>query len=1218
MIIVLLEQRRLLVSHLAHTQAREPVPRPPTLSSRSAAMASIPGVMFGAAFTLYLVLAVRDDASNDSGGNRWETHWPAAASATREEDDWPQNTVTWNLEEPPVVHTAWGVNCSGRSQAASSSNSSVWPLLPLGRPEMSTMGSATSSTSVGGGLPTAWDEEICFTLQHDEFEAAEQWMDAGVTHQPEPAAVPIPFAIDVRGGIEGEKADTVDWLEMVRDRRALRQPRATPSSSSSSSSHSLTVAVSDQRALRADQPTSSCSTSSSWMTSNGAVDPLARTTLDDEEEEGITQRWGVTRAGRDRWRNKNGTIRVRLREQQAARGEGGPLPTVDETEPVIFPTLEEGDTVDNIHQQVVTYYGENFKFQDPESPVEYDSTTAGETEGGTAEEQITTGDDHGGEADVSEVSDSASASSSTVGFWRHGVFIPRPRTDEELRSHRGGSGIKRTLKKEARMQAYFRGDWRPAWLRQYREEKARREAMDSPPAQHDPGTPAPSTHAGSSTWDILNTPPIVEPDVNEPPAWTQEQWDEWWGTSSTGVQGSDGWVDPTAATGGTWETWSQEEWEAWHAWSSWTVGTWETWSQEEWEAWHAWSSWTTCTSSTPSTSSMSTSTSSTTSPSMVANAGLFPEVRPARDVDAVVMMQLTGAERQRLQEQGVPQREINRVSDLLDSLEDHQRAGSGPEGRWALGCLLQRATEAIAAMDMLAEVMARRIVPRGYLPVRRVPQREEARWRYFSWARQAVDVFVNTADVHLRTPLQPGETEARQSDLPQATAEGERGEGGSSDSCDGLGSPARAASSQSDMALNSDGEMVEVEPHLPEAGDPPRGPPPPLPVHEPTTSASSSSSSSSVGEHHPLAPWSPHGIWRSPRDDDEEPQGDDEVAVFQLWEITITTTTTTIIEGAMTQELAVWRCVETVVMNETERRLTILSSTTTTSSSSTGALASTPANNVRDAVHGQMSQGNLVDVVDVMRRLMDRQRHLRHCDRLLAVAIEETLQWLRLPLNARPFNSRSMEQEIWRTICGQAQHHSNQAVPMLNMPAMSPGVLLQPGLPTTMEELRWVFGAEEATSTIASFRRRGWRTHMAGVLGDLGHDLPAGGPPPEGDRRLLLLQRREEQAVPNWPEQIRQPGIPHVLRASPRTGRRRGHSRRPRRPLQPDLVADPLVVVPGLVSSGRDPDMTVPAADVEPAPSAELLAPAGLDDAADGVSHVQRRLRERSRSRDGE
>ena len=46
--------------------------------------------------------------------------------------------------------------------------------------------------------------------------------------------------------------------------------------------------------------------------------------------------------------------------------------------------------------------------------------------------------------------------------------------------------------------------------------------------------------------------------------------------------------------------------------------------------------------------------------------------------------------------------------------------------------------------------------------------------------------------------------------------------------------------------------------------------------------------------------------------------------------------------------------------------------------------------------------GARVGVVDVIRRLMDRQRMLRHCDRLLAVAVEEALTWLPVPKAVMP------------------------------------------------------------------------------------------------------------------------------------------------------------------------------------------------------------------------
>ena len=69
------------------------------------------------------------------------------------------------------------------------------------------------------------------------------------------------------------------------------------------------------------------------------------------------------------------------------------------------------------------------------------------------------------------------------------------------------------------------------------------------------------------------------------------------------------------------------------------------------------------------------------------NHGLFPDVRPIGSDDEASpwQLQLTGSERRHLQEAGLPTRALQRVEDLLQSLEDHQSADHGPEARWALG-----------------------------------------------------------------------------------------------------------------------------------------------------------------------------------------------------------------------------------------------------------------------------------------------------------------------------------------------------------------------------------------------------------------------------------------------------------------------------------------------------------------------------------------------------
>ncbi|CAE7039107.1 SSB, partial [Symbiodinium sp. CCMP2592] len=619
------------------------------------------------------------------------------------------------------------------------------------------------------------------------------------------------------------------------------------------------------------------------------------------------------------------------------------------------------------------------------------------------------------------------------------------------------------------MQSYFRGEWRPAWLRQYGQDKAKRDVARQ---LHDETS---SDSHSSPTWESLTGPEQQPASSSVTP-------------STASSAGTNVVAEVTNLTPELYTPVENME----------TQGN--GWTQEQWDEWHAWDGWT-----TTATSTGGVTTSSTTWPIVVPNAGLFPEVRPAPP-PGNMSMSMTGAERQRLSEQGVPRREVQRIADLLESMDRHQTAGTGPESRWALGCHIQRASEAIDALETITEILARRVVPRGYLPVRRVPAREDLRWRIFHWSRQGIDAYLNTASIHLNTPLQPGETEAQGSDVvvpstpedvvPTTPAGEEDDENVADSSGHHGGDPALSGgvdgqavehmsdggpSMNSTWALNSQGDMIEILPADLPPGAQPRGPPPPQPVRydPPSSSASSSSESSTRAPRRNLAPLSPQGIWRSPPPDDDEDTG--------------------LVQLSMGGDL--------------QTLMTLASSTTTTSTSS----SVSPENNVRDAVAAQLVQGNMVDSIDVMRRIMDRQRHLRHCDRLLAVALEEALQWIRLPIHAVPYNARSMELEIWRMVTEQAQHHSSISAPSAVMPAIDPAFLLQPDLPTSLDELHQAFLPNEGAHTVAGFRRRGWRQHVRLLYQASGRNVPEGHWPSEDDRRLLLLQNREDVEVGNWP-----------------------------------------------------------------------------------------------------
>eukprot|EP00439_Symbiodinium_sp_Y106_P016342 s4554_g2.t1 len=250
------------------------------------------------------------------------------------------------------------------------------------------------------------------------------------------------------------------------------------------------------------------------------------------------------------------------------------------------------------------------------------------------------------------------------------------------------------------------------------------------------------------------------------------------------------------------------------------------------------------------------------------------------------------------------------------------------------------------------------------------------------------------------------------------------------------------------------GTIVEVEPAIALPGEPPRGPPPPVPVR---TSPAGSSSSVPSASRLPLALESPMGIGMSQQGmtmgdgDVDGHDDDDDVALVQYgaWQPT--------------------------------------SSTTSTSTST----SPTPADHVRDMMGAQMVQANLGDTIEVMRRFLDRQRRLRHQDRLIGEALEEILGWLRVPLSSCPFNGRSLEMEIWRTINEEAMRGSSSSSLPLVPPTRDPAFLMQPGFPTSIDEMVNAFDPAEAIRTIGD----------SGVV-------------PGGPMQLHFIQPMDEMCLP--------------------------------------------------------------------------------------------------------
>ena len=622
-----------------------------------------------------------------------------------------------------------------------------------------------------------------------------------------------------------------------------------------------------------------------------AVDSTHSADSVDSAEEGVTYRWGVRRPGRDRWHNADGSLINRGRARPSpledpvatfspasgdhgrpgevgpvAGGDGGrlrvgglaPVPEEQMVEPDEQPfTITGSGQVDGAPVlKGVTFYGREFLVRGNSNEDSGDSTTAGEDSEDTEAYDTTSSD-----------------SSEVVGFWKYGEWQPRHRTPEELRAHRGGGGPRRQQRRQERVQLYLRGEWKPRWLQEYviqkqqRDDKARAAqdvlpASESPVAQQSVAPPQPEVETEGDSLEQPRQPPK---------AWTFSS-DSMCPSSSSSCPASASW-----SSNWTWPTnWtSSSSW--WSSWSNeWQWGEWQEPEQqvEEWP-------W-------PGETSSSSSTSSTTtwfSP----NFGLFPVVRELEEgeMEETWLMQLTNSERATLQESGVPPATVARLDSMLDTMDRQQREGRGAEGRWALGCFLARASEGAEALDSVLGVLQRRLQPRGYFPIRRVPANEQMRWSLFQWARNHRDVVLGTLERHLDVGLVPGDSELPAGEGSMAASSTGPGEEEASEVAteaapstpreavslsptssarEGFGRDGGVASSSSsssdktsDFAYNSDGELVSV--HTADGEDDaaePRGPPPPQPVFPASHGPVGSLSSALAGGL--------HGVWHEPEE----------------------------------------------------------------------------------------------------------------------------------------------------------------------------------------------------------------------------------------------------------------------------------------------------------------------------------------------------------------
>ena len=188
---------------------------------------------------------------------------------------------------------------------------------------------------------------------------------------------------------------------------------------------------------------------------------------------------------------------------------------------------------------------------------------------------------------------------------------------------------------------------------------------------------------------------------------------------------------------------------------------------------------------------------------------------------------------------------------------------------------------------------------------------------------------------------------------------------------------------------------------------------------------------------------------------------------------------------------------------------------------------------------------NRADIIDLIHRLLARQRRLQHLLRLLGVAIEETLPWLNTVPTAHVLNAPTLEAQIWECIAREACFGSGELTSGTTQEVRGLCALLRPGLPSTLGDLWDVLPGEER-HTVVGLRRRTWQHTVQRLHEAQGQVVPAGRWPSENDRELYLIQQNESGDLGLLP------GVPPPPVLPGRAGAR--HRRRLRVPRPPPVV----------------------------------------------------------------
>ena len=412
-------------------------------------------------------------------------------------------------------------------------------------------------------------------------------------------------------------------------------------------------------------------------------------------------------------------------------------------------------------------------------------------------------------------------------------------------------------------------------------------------------------------------------------------------------------------------------------------------------------------------------------------------------------------------------------------------------------------------MQSALNILGRRLQPRGLWPVVRVPRAQVDQLRLFNWMRRYEDIFSQTFEHHMATPLQPTEFPGR-GQYGQLVAQQEPDRARSR-------TPPRAQPTHNPASPESEEE--ESEP----AGDDALGDAPGSAASSDLPPLHVAMEVAEMTGMQEVLQGQLQGIWRE--DDETE---------MELSASTSTSTTTS--TSSTTSWTSLWT------------RTTSMQASPTTSTTSTTSQSPTPAELVRNATARELVYANTADVIDMVHRLLARSRILLRNQRLLCEAVEEALLWFPTPPLAPTLNAPTMDARLWGVVANAATTGEASSGPSSSSlhPAEPEAVLLQPGLPATVEEIEQNL-PDLPRRTIVGLRRRVWQQHVRGLYSTAGVEIaPSSRRSSTPDLYLLQVNESVEVPVPAGHTPLPRP----PRRGQPYMRRRHRAPRPPPRPLR--------------------------------------------------------------------